>query len=155
MPADGIIFPISAVLLKKTATYDRMLETFSRRVMPHLEYDVSADGEVAVRGETSDFYRYIDFTPIVEDFQRLIVETIRTEWRYELDYLADYDRMRREMREIVDLPEKKANQFILFVQNNCGHLSAAKRPLFAELTDDEITQLERIVTNSTPDCTRA
>ncbi len=145
MPAGGIVFPISAVLLKKTATYDRMLETFSRRVMPRLEYDVSSDGEVAVRGESIDFYRYIDFTPIVEDFQRLVVETIRTEWRYELDYLADYDRMRREMREVVDLPEKKANQFILFVKNNGGRLSAAKRPFFAELTDDEIVQLERIV----------
>ena len=144
-PAGGIIFPISAVLLKKTATYDRMLETFSRRLMPRLEYDVSAEGEVAVRGESIDFYRYIDFTPIVEDFQRLIVGTIRTEWRYELDYLADYDRMRREMREIVDLPEKKANQFILFVKNNGGRLSAAKRPFFAELSDDEITRLEQIV----------
>ena len=144
-PPGGIIFPISAVLLKKTATYDRMLETFSRRVMPRLEYDVSSDGEVAVRGESIDFYRYIDFTPIVEDFQRLIVETIRTEWRYELDYLADYDRMRREMREVVDLPEKKANQFILFVKNNGGRLSAAKRSFFAELTDDEIVQLERII----------
>ena len=133
------------MLLKKTATYDRMLETFSRRLMPRLEYDVSADGEVAVRGEGVDFYRYIDFTPIVEDFQRLIVETIRTEWRYELDYLADYDRMRREMREVVDLPEKKANLFILFAKNNGGHLLAAKRPFFAELSDDEISQLERIV----------
>ena len=149
-PPGGIIFPISAVLLKKTATYDRMLETFSRRVMSHLEYDVSADGEVAVRGESADFYRYIDLTPIVEDFQRLIVETIRTEWRYELDYLADYDQMRREMREVVDLPEKKANQFILFVQNNGGRLSAAKRPLFAELTDGEIAKLEQVVNRANP-----
>ncbi len=144
-PAGGIVFPISAALLKKRATYDRMLESFSRRLMQRLEYDVSADGEVSVLGESADFYRFIDFTPIVEDFQRLIVETIRTEWRFELDYLADYDRMRREMREIVDLPEKKANQFILFVKNNHGRLSVAKRPFFAELTDAEVARLERIV----------
>ena len=79
------------------------------------------------------------------DFQRVIVETIRSEWRTELDYLVDYDRIREGMRQIVDLPEKKANQFILFVKNNRGRLSAAKRRFFAELTDEEVRSLEQIV----------
>ncbi len=144
-PAGGLIFPISAVLMKKPVVYDRMLESFSRRLMRCLAYDVDANGEVSVRGESADFYRYVDYTFIVEEFQRLIVETIRTEWRQELDYLVDYDRMRREMRGIVDLPEKKANQFIRFVTGNGGRLSKAKRPLFAELTDEEVSELERIV----------
>ena len=144
-PSGGLIFPISAVLMKKPIVYDRMLESFSRRLMGRLDYAVDAGGEVSVRGESADLYRYIDYTFIVEEFQRLIVETIRSEWRLELDYLVDYDRMRREMREVVDLPEKKANQFILFVKNNAGRLSKAKRPLFAELTDAEVAALEQIV----------
>ena len=144
-PAGGLIFPISAVLMKKPILYDRMLESFSHRLMRRLDYDVDANGEVTVRGESADLYRYIDYTFIVEEFQRLIVETIRTEWRQELDYLVDYDRMRGEMRDVVDLPEKKANLFIRFVKGNGGHLSKAKRPLFAELTDEEVSALERIV----------
>lgn len=145
VPSGGLIFPISAVLMKKPTVYDRMLESFSRRLMRRLDYDVDAGGEVTVRGESADLYRYVDYTFIVEEFQRLIVETIRTEWRLELDYLVDYDRMRREMRDVVDLPEKKANQFILFVKGNAGRLSKSKRPLFAELSDAEVSELEKIV----------
>ena len=146
-----IIFPVSAVLLKRPDVYDRMLETFSRRVMPRLDYEIDPEGEITVKNESVDFYRYIDFTEIVEDFQRVIVETIRSEWRTELDYLVDYDRIREGMRQIVDLPEKKANQFILFVKNNRGRLSAAKRHFFGELTDEEVRSLEQIVCPSGAD----
>jgi len=144
----GLIFPVSAVMLKDQRAYDEALESFSKRVMPHLSYDIDADGEVTVRNESRDFYRAIDFTPIVEYFQDVVATTIRTEWRAELDYLKRYDRMREEMRRIVDLPEKKANQFILFVQQNGGRLSQRKREFFAELTDDEIARMEKVVTGA-------
>jgi len=68
---------------------------------------------------------------------------IRTEWKSELDYLERYDRMREDMRRIVDMPEKKANQFILFVQQNGGHLPSCRRANFSELTDEEIQALEK------------
>ncbi len=140
-----MIFPISAVLQKHPDVYDRLLETFSRRVMQRLDYEIDGNGEITVKNDSADFYRYIDFTEIVENFQRLIVETIRSEWRTELDYLVNYDRIRKGMRQIVDLPEKKANQFILFVKNNRGRLSEAKRHFFAELTDEEVRALEQVV----------
>ena len=95
------IFPISAVLLKKSGEYDRLLETFSRRVMSRLEYMMDEDGEVAVQSDSIDYYRYIDFTPIVQKFQEFIQETIQSEWRVELEYLRDYDRIRTGMRMIV------------------------------------------------------
>ena len=53
--------------------------------------------------------------------------------------------MREAMRSIVDMPEKKTNQFILFVQQNGGRLSQRKRQLFRELRDDEITRLEAAI----------
>ena len=71
--------------------------------------------------------------------------TIETEWKVELDYLVRYDRMRVGMRAVVDMPEKKANQFILFVRQNDGKLSAAKRKFFPELSEDEIQRLEAVV----------
>lgn len=139
------IFPISAVLLKKSGEYDRMLETFSRRVMSRLEYMMDEDGEVAVQSDSIDYYRYIDFTPIVQKFQEFIQETIQSEWRVELEYLRDYDRIRTGMRMIVDMPETKANQFILFTQNNGGTFPKRRREMFSELTDEEIRRLESIV----------
>lgn len=136
------IFPVSAVLLRKPMEYDTMLETFSRRVMSRLEYDIDETGEVTVLNDSVDFYRYIDFTPIVEKVQRVIQETIETEWKVELDYLRDYDEIRRRLKDIVDMPEKRVNQFISFVQNNGGTLSKRKREFFAELSDEEVSRME-------------
>lgn len=141
----NFIFPISAVLLKKDADYDRMLESFSRRLMKRIDYKIDDSGEVEVLCESIDYYRYIDYTPIVCEFQRMIAETITTEWKVELDYLKAYDEIRKGMREVVDMPDKKANQFIMFVRNNNGTLSKAKREKFNELTDDEVHALEQVI----------
>ena len=113
--------------------------------MSRLEYMMDEDGEVAVQSDSIDYYRYIDFTPIVQKFQEFIQETIQSEWRVELEYLRDYDRIRTGMRMIVDMPETKANQFILFTQNNGGTFPKRRREMFSELTDEEIRRLESIV----------
>jgi hypothetical protein len=139
------VFPVSAVLLKKSSEYDKMLESFSRRLMAIIDYDIDVDGEVRVLQESADYYRYIDYTPIVARFLSIMNETIQTEWKAELDYLKSYDQIRKAMREIVDLPEKKANQFIMFVRNNNGVLSKTKREKFNELSDDEIHALEETI----------
>jgi hypothetical protein len=49
------------------------------------------------------------------------------------------------MKEVVDLPDKKMNQFILFTQQNNGTLPKARRALFEELTDEEVSALSDIV----------
>lgn len=140
-----IIFPVSATLLKKAEIYDRMLETFSKRLMPLLDYSISDAGEVTVRNDSADFYRFMDLTPIVEEFQRTVSETIHTEWKAELTYLQNYDKIRAGMQAVVDMPEKKANQFILFVKQNGGSLPARRREYFAELSDEEISAMEKII----------
>ena len=149
----GFVFPISAVLLKKPLEYDQLLESYSRRLMACLDYTVDENGEVTVRGDSAAFYRYIDFTPIVDGFRRIIRETVEIEWRAELDYLASYDRMRKMMREIVDMPEKKANQFIMFVCQNGGKLPKRRREYFGELNEGEVAALENVVTGNLPNKT--
>ncbi len=140
-----IIFPVSATLLKKAEIYDRMLETFSKRLMPLLDYSISDAGEITVRNDSADFYRFMDLTPIVEEFQRTVSETIHTEWKAELTYLQNYDKIRAGMQAVVDMPEKKANQFILFVKQNGGSLPVRRREYFAELSDEEISAMEKII----------
>lgn len=140
-----IIFPVSAVLLKNPGVYDRMLESFSARLMPLLEYSIDDYGEITVKNDTADFYRFIDMTPIVEEFQKIVLTTIQTEWKAELNYLQNYDKMRSAMRDIVDMPDKKANQFIMFVQQNKGVLPLSRRKLFSELSDEEVAGLEKAV----------
>jgi len=123
---EGTIFPVSALLHKHAHRYDRILESFSKPLMAQLNYTLSPSGEVTVVGESVQHYRFIDFTTIVEEMQRVIQETIETEWKAELDYLKAYDEARQSMRQVVDMPEKKANQLIRFVQQNGGTLSKTK-----------------------------
>lgn len=140
---EDVVLPVSAVLLKRPALYDRMLESFSARVMPHLRFSMDDRGEVAVHGDTSDLYRFPDFTFVAENFALVVRETIQTEWKSELDFLRDYDCIRERMRDIVDMPERRANLFLRLVLRNGGRLSSRKRDLFPELSDAEVAALER------------
>lgn len=142
---ENIIFPISAVLYKNAKLYDGMLESFSQKLLPLLEYSLAEDGTMTVQNATADFYRYINFTQIAEDFFSVVEETLRSELIPELDYLIAWEHARENMREIVDMPEKKVLQFILFTQQNNGIFPKGRRAQFAELTDQEIQLLAEIV----------
>lgn len=49
------------------------------------------------------------------------------------------------MREIVDMPDKKMAQFILFTQQNQGEFLMARRNMFQELANEEIASLAKVV----------
>ncbi|MBR1836965.1 MAG: Fic family protein [Kiritimatiellae bacterium] len=139
---EGAVLPVSAVLLRHPVLYDRMLESVSSRIMPRLRWTMDDRGEVSVRGDPADLYRYIDFTFVAENFAEVVGETIRTEWKTELDFLRNYDRARERMRDVVDLPDRKADLFFRLVVQNGGRLSSRKRDFFAELSDGEVAALE-------------
>lgn len=140
-----LLFPISAVLYKDNRRYDKMLESFSKRLMPLIEYQLNEFGEMKIENETAEFYRFINFTEIVELFFDVMGETLETELLTELDYLTAWDRTRTRMREIVDMPENKASLFIKFTQQNGGTFPNKRREAFRELSDEEVFNLSRIV----------
>ncbi|MBR4676179.1 MAG: Fic family protein [Victivallales bacterium] len=142
---ENVIFPVSALLYKNAKLYDGMLESFSRRLLPLVEYRLAADGSMTVENDTVDFYRHIDFTRIVEDFFDAVEQTLKNELLPELDYLARWEKARSLMREIVDMPDKKVAQFILFTQQNNGIFPKARRMMFQELADEEIAALAKVV----------
>lgn len=105
----GIIFPVSAAMLKNIADYDASLESFSR---PLIEYSLDGQGRMTVQNDTADWYRYIDMTPQAEALFRFIGQTIDTELVEELAFLASYDQTRKAIQEIVDMPDRKIGMFI-------------------------------------------
>ena len=82
---------------------------------------------------------------IVEKFFDVVEETLKTELVPELDYLIAWERTWEQMREIVDMPEKKVMLFIKFTEQNNGVFPKSRRDSFNELTDNEITELAQIV----------
>ncbi len=142
----GLMFPVSAAMLKNRARYDHSLEAFSKPLMRLVEYDLDDLGEMTVPGETGRLYRYIDMTAQAEALYDFIMLTIEQELVEELDFLASYDRTRQAIQEIVDMPDRLMDRFIQLCLQNNGHLSAKKREShFDFLTDDELADMEHAV----------
>jgi hypothetical protein len=158
---EGIILPVSAVILNRPREYDQALESFSKPLMERVEYTMDDRLRMTVTNETVDFYRYIDCTELTRIVIDFIRETIETELPAELRYLTVYDQIRARIRDIVDLPDRHADLFIALVRQNGGTLSKKKRklPEFEVLTDSEIAEMENAIrdalgsdeASSTPD----
>jgi hypothetical protein len=142
----GIMFPVSAVMLKHMDLYDASLEAFSRSLMPLIEYSLDDQGRLTVHNDTVDFYRYIDFTAQAEALFTFIRETIEVELVEELRFLVNYDNTKRAIQEVVDMPDRMIDLFIRCCLQNHGKVSKRKREeFFARLHDEEVTKMEQAV----------
>ncbi|MSR83412.1 MAG: Fic family protein [Candidatus Latescibacteria bacterium] len=141
----GVIFPVSATMLRQRPRYDAALEVCSREVSLLVEYELDDQGVMRVRGETARFYRYPDLTAQAEALFGFIQDTLRTEMVAELEYLEVFDTARQGLRAVVDMPDRRLELLLRLCMQGKGRLSKAKREQFPELTDAECRQMETIV----------
>jgi len=143
---EGLMFPVSAAMLKNPGEYDASLEAFSKPLMPLVDYELDEDGQMTVKNQTAVWYRFIDITAQAEALFTFIEKTIDTELVEELSFLANYERTKAAIQGIVDKPDRPIDLFIRFCLQNQGRLSANKRASrFDFLTDDEVTKIEQAV----------
>nr|WP_205634512.1 Fic family protein [Rhizobium altiplani] len=140
-----ILFPISAAIVRDQKSYDTALESFSRPMMNLIEWEMNNAQQVVVANDTSDLYRYFDATELVEYLYAKISETIRIDFRDELDFMATYDTAYKAVREVIDMPDRRASMFVNFYMQNKGSISKRKRALFDELSDEDIKDLEAAI----------
>ena len=141
-----MFFPISSAMLKNRADYDLSLESFSRPLMALVEYALDDEGRMTVQNETARWYQYIDMTFQAEILFRFIEQTIEMELVDELAFLTNYDRAKKAILEIVDMPDRKVDLFIRVCLQNNGQLSKAKRDSqFEFLSDEEIKRMESVI----------
>lgn len=146
---EGLMFPVSAAILKNPGDYDASLEAFSRPLMALVEYSLDEDGRMTVKNDTGRWYAYIDMTAQVEALFRFIKRTIETELVEELSFLANYDETKKAIRKIIDMPDRQIDLFIRFCLQNNGRLSARKRGShFDFLSDDEVASMEKAIQSS-------
>ncbi len=141
----NFIFPISAVILRERVDYERVLERFSSSILPFIDYSTNTKGEITVQNETANLYRYWDATAFAEFLYRCVAETINRDLVEELRFLQVFDLAMQAVKEIVDMPDRKASLLVRFILQNCGTLSKNKRKDFVELTDDEIVNIETAI----------
>lgn len=145
-----LIFPVSAVIMRKAREYDDCLESFSKPVMSLVEYEMDEGGHVAIADDTSRLYRFPDLTRMVEDLYRWVADTINTDFRNELDFVVEFQKLQAEIRRVVDLPDRLLRLFVRVAVHNGGIISNSKRAKFDSLTDDEIAAMEAIVQQHLP-----
>lgn len=142
----GLMFPVSAAMLKNPLLYTSSLEAYSAPLLQLIDYELDELGVMTVTGDTKIWYSYLDMTIQVEALYEFVIQTVEKELREELDFLACYDNTKRAIQDIVDMPDHSIDLFIKLCRQNNGHLSATKREShFAVLTDDEVVRMEEAV----------
>ena len=139
---EGVIFPVSAVIQRRMKDYETVLETVSRLVNPHVEYTLDSANRMTVLNDTKDVYRYPDLTRHAEFLYDCIAETIEKDWPEELSFLEQFDGACQDVRDVVELPDNRLRLLVKLLLQNHGRLSPGKRPLFQELTEEDLKRIE-------------
>jgi hypothetical protein len=139
----GVVFPISAAILEWIDKYRAVLEDYSRRLLPVIEWQPTPAGHVNVLNDTADFYRYFDATPHAEFLYACVRKTIEEDLPRETEFLASYDRFRARVEQIADMPERTIDLLFRFLHQNKGKLSKrAREREFERMADDEVAAAE-------------
>lgn len=141
----GVTFPISAAILERLQDYRATLEDYSKRLLPVVEWEPTADGNVEVLNDTADFYRFFDATAHAEFLYGCVQRTIEHDLPDEADFLRRYDAFRAGLQPIVDLPDRLSHLLYRFLRQNGGNLShRARTGEFAALTAAEVERVETL-----------
>ena len=141
----GAVFPVSAAILDRIEEYRSVLEDYSKRLLPSVEWEPTESGNIRILNDTSDFYRFFDATPHVEFLYACVLQTIEKDLPQETVFLHNYDQFRRQVESMIDMPEQTLNLLFRCLRQNQGTLSKrAKNREFSKLTEKEASQIESI-----------
>ena len=139
----GVVFPVSAAILERIDEYRRVLEDYSQRLLPLVEWEPTEHGNVRVLNDTGDFYRFFDATPHAEFLYGCVKKTIEVDLPRETEFLARYDRFRARIEALVDMPDRTIDLLFHFLHQNNGALSKrAREQEFARLSGPETAAAE-------------
>jgi hypothetical protein len=139
----GVVFPVSSAILARINEYRAILEDYSRRLLPNVDWAPTADGNVNVLNDTVDFYRFFDATPHAEFLYACVRQTIEDDLPRETEFLGRYDQFRFRIEAMVDMPERTVDLLFRFLHHNAGHLSKrAREGEFAQMTEREAAAAE-------------
>ena len=141
----GVVFPISSAILERIDEYRDVLESYSERLLPLVDWKPTECFNVAVQNDTTDFYRFFDATPHAEFLYTCVQQTIEEDLPYETEFQRRYDQFRASVEAMFDMPERTMDLLFRFLNQNEGKLSArARRKEFAALSDTETARVEAI-----------
>jgi Fic/DOC family len=152
----GVVFPISAAILRRIDQYRAVLQSYSAARLPLIEWRATADNNVDVLNDTADYYRYFDATAHAEFLYSCVEQTIEHDLPEEVRFLEAFDTFSSAVKGIVEMPDREVERLRDFLAQGRGHLSQrAREKEFRALTDEETTRLEALYTELFGDFGRA
>ena len=141
----GMVFPVSTAMLDRIDDYRRTLQGHSGPLMPFIDWRPTANRNVEVLDDTADLYRYFDCTAEAEFLYACDGRAVEHDLPGEIGYLRCHDEAQRRIMETVEMPDRLAQDLIVFIRQNDGKLPKMRREReFAALTDEEAAQIEAI-----------
>lgn len=139
----GVVFPVSAVILRQLETYRRVLESVSVPLLSFIDWEPTANGNVRVLNDTADYYRFFDATAHAEFIYACVEQTVDVDLPAEVEYLTAFEEFAHGVQEIVEVPQRELHLLRGFLAQNGGALSRrAREREYAALTHAEVTQIE-------------
>jgi Fic/DOC family len=140
----GMIIPVSAHMLNHMRDYDATLEKYSKPLMQRVRYQREEDTTITVTNlpQIEGYYRYPDLTEQCVYLMETIHATLAEDMPEELLFIQRYDEAKRELQNIVDMPDRDINMMLTFLHQNKGVFPKRRRERFAKLTDEEITRMQ-------------
>ena len=145
----GMVFPMSSVMLDRIDDYRTTLQAHSGALMPFIDWRPTPERNVEVLNDTADLYRYFDCTQAAEFLYACLQRAVDQDLPREIDYLRRHDLALQRVMDAVEMPDRVAENLVMFIRQNHGALSKNRREgEFSQLTDDEVERLERIVVDA-------
>jgi hypothetical protein len=142
----GMVFPVSSVMLDRIDDYRVTLQAHSGPLMPFIEWRPTPERNVEVLNDTADLYRFFDCTEAAEFLYACVTRTVEYDLPREIDYLRRHDQAIRRIMDTVEMPDRLAENLVMFIRQNKGTLSKRRRAEeFKALRDEEVAALELIV----------
>src|SRR6266545_3752928 len=114
--------------------------------MPFIEWRPTPERNVEVRNDTADVHRYFDCTEQAEFLYSCVRHTVEEDLPREIDYLRRHDEAIRRIMDTVEMPDRMAENLVMFIRQNKGTPSKKRRKgEFNRLREDEARLIEGIV----------
>jgi fido (protein-threonine AMPylation protein) len=142
----AMVFPVSSVMLDRIDSYRTALQADTRPLMPFIEWRPTLDRDVEVLNDTAGLYRYFDYTATAEFLYGCVQRAVEHDLPREIEYLRRHDEALRRIMDAVEMPDRLAENLIMFIRQNGGFLSKKRRQgEFEALTDEEVAQMEATI----------
>ena len=145
----GVVFPASSVMYERIDEYRKTLQKHSGPLMNFIQWRPTPQHNVEVLNETADLYKYFDATEAAEFLYSCVERTVEHDLPREIDRLRRHDQALRRIMNTVEMPDRVAENLLMFIRQNNGTLPKRRRTAeFKKLTDEEVSLLEAVVNDA-------